>query len=151
MDTKELEDYLHEQIPASKLIKAGVKSCSDIAIELRAPLIPNTNHKNTVFGGSLSVLAILAGWSLVYMRLKGINNEIVIQESSMSYLKPAHGAFFARSAYEENPQWKKFNRLFIMKGKGRIQVESNIFSNNELVATFRGTYVALNKQPTKIA
>lgn len=148
LESKALKDYLHKQIPASKLLEVDVKSCSNLEVELVAPLAPNINHKNTVFGGSLSVLAILAGWSLLYMRLKGIRNEIVIQESSMSYLKAAVGEFYAISTYKESPQWEKFNRSFNKKGKGRIQVESNILCNGEVVATFRGTYVAFNKEFT---
>ena len=148
LEVKELEDYLHEQIPASKLLEVGVKFCSNSEVQLVAPLAPNINHKNTVFGGSLSVLAILAGWSLVYMRLEGIRNEIVIQESSMSYLKAANGEFYATSSYEESNKWEKFNRTFTKRGKGRIQVKSNIHCNGEIVATFQGTYVAFNKEFT---
>ena len=148
MKPKELENYLYEQIPASKLLEVGVCSCSSLKIELSAPLNPNINHKNTVFGGSLSVLAILAGWSLVYMRLEGIKNEIVIQESTMSYLKAASGEFRALSLYEESAQWDKFSRSFTKRGKGRIQIECNVFCKGEMVATFSGTYVAFNKEFT---
>lgn len=146
MEVKELEKYLYEQIPASKLLEVGVKYCSSSKIELKAPLAPNINHKNTVFGGSLSVLAILAGWSLVYMRLEGIRNEIVIQQSTMSYLKAAKGAFTAVSVYEDSAVWSKFNRSFTKRGRGRIQVESNVFCKGEVVASFQGTYVAFNKE-----
>lgn len=148
MEIKELENYLHEQIPASKLLAVRVKSCSESEVELVAPLKPNINHKSTVFGGSLSVVAILAGWSLVYMHLAGIKNEIVIQESTMSYLKAANGAFYAISSYNESDLWEKFTRSFNKRGKGRIQVESNVLCNGEVVATFRGTYVAFNKEFT---
>lgn len=146
MKEKELEIYLHEQIPASRLLQVGVNRCSNSLIELSAPLEPNINHKNTVFGGSLSVLAILAGWSMVFMRLEGVRNEIVIQESAMSYLRAANGSFVARSAYSESAAWSRFSRAFSGKGRGRIQVESNIFCNGEVVATFQGTYVAFNKE-----
>ncbi len=146
MDPRILEDYLHDQIPASKLLGIGVQTCSDTEVRLVAPLAPNVNHKNTVFGGSLSALAILAGWSLVYMRLKGIRNEIVIQESSMSYLKAAKGKFYAISTYEESAQWEKLSRAFALRGKGRIQVESNVICNDEIVATFQGKYIAFNKE-----
>jgi thioesterase domain-containing protein len=148
LESNELENYLHEQIPASKLLEVGVKSCSNSKVELYAPLAPNINHKNTVFGGSLSVLAILAGWSLVHMRLNSVRNEIVIQESSMSYLKVANGEFLAVSLYKRSNQWDKFNRSFTRRGKGRIQIESNILCNGEIIATFLGKYVAFNKSFT---
>jgi thioesterase domain-containing protein len=146
LEVKELEEYLHEQIPASKLLEIGVISCSHSKVELMAPLAPNINHKNTVFGGSLSVLAILAGWSLVYLRIKGVQNEIVIQESAMTYLKAANGEFYATSSYEDQNKWERFSRSFTKRGKGRIQVNSNIICNSKEVATFQGTYVAFNKE-----
>ena len=148
METSALENYLHEQIPASKLLEVRVKSCSELEIQLVAPLNPNINHKNTVFGGSLSVIAVLAGWSLVYMRLEGIKNEIVIQESTMSYLKPAHAEFYAVSTYQESKLWEKFSHSFTSRGKGRIQVESHVFCKGEVVAAFSGVYVAFNKEFT---
>ena len=141
----DLETYLHEQIPAAQLLAVRVSACSKSEVRLIAPLAPNINHKNTVFGGSQSVLAILAAWSLVYMQLRGIRNEIVIQESSMFFLKAADGEFSATSRYEDSPQWARFNRMFFKRGKGRIQIESNVYCKDEHVANFKGTYVAFNK------
>lgn len=146
MKESELAHYLHKQIPASKLLEVTVEHCSQTRIELTAPIEPNINHKNTVFGGSLSVLAILAGWSLVYMHLNGRQNEIVIQESSMSYVKAAEGDFSAVSVYETGAGWERFDRSFTQKGRGRIKVESQIICEGEVVATFSGTYVAFNKE-----
>ncbi|WP_029236016.1 YiiD C-terminal domain-containing protein [Vibrio coralliilyticus] len=146
MKEHELESYLHAQIPASKALKMGVTSCSQQKVELSAPLEPNINHKNTAFGGSLSVIAILAGWSLVYMRLNGVHNEIVIQESAMTYLKPAHGPFTATSFYKDSTDWSTFHRAFARRGRGRINVSSDILCGDEVVATFQGTYVAFSKE-----
>lgn len=146
MEESALEHYLHEQIPASRLLQVGVKACSCERVELIAPLDVNINHKNTAFGGSLSTLAILAGWSLIFMRLQGIRNEIVIQDSEMSFLKAATSDFYAVSVYEESASWTKFNRLFDKRGKGRIVVNSEVFCDDEVVARFTGTYVAFNKE-----
>ena len=60
MDTKSLENYLHEHIPLSKAMGVTVRSVSGEAVTLAAPLAPNINHRETVFGGSASALAILA-------------------------------------------------------------------------------------------
>jgi len=150
LDVKALEAYLYEQIPASKLLEVRVNACTESKIELVAPLYPNINHKNTVFGGSLSILAILAGWSLVYLRLQGIRNEIVIQESRMSYLKPATAEFSAICSYEASAQWEKFSRAFSKRGRGRIQIDSTVFCQGEAVATFQGSFVAFNKELTSV-
>lgn len=139
-----LQSYLHSQIPASRGIASHVEFCSNQAVQLSAPLDVNINHKNTAFGGSLSMLAILAGWSMVFMRLQGHKNEIVIQDAQMSYLKAVTDDFTARCVYQASPQWNRFYRAFEKHGKGRIEVVVQIHCQKELVAEFRGTYVAFN-------
>ena len=141
----DLEAYLHEQIPASKLLSIGVSTCSSDEVELIAPLSVNLNHKSTAFGGSLSVIAILAGWSLVYMRIRSIRNEIVIQDSHMSYLSAVTSDFSARSRYEPNPQWDRFDKLLHRHGKGRVEIKTDVFCQEKLVAVHIGTYVAFKK------
>ena len=145
MQTYDLEKYLHEQIPASAALKIKVNNCSETKVELSAPLSANLNHKNTAFGGSLSVIAILAGWSLIFMRLYGVKNEIVIQESSISYLKAVKDDFLSICKYEDSKRWERFSQSFNRRGKGRIIVESSIYCNNEVVAKHTGTYVAFKK------
>jgi thioesterase domain-containing protein len=58
----ELERYLHEHIPLSHAMRVGVVTVDAGTVVLRAPLEPNINHRETVFGGSASALAILAAW-----------------------------------------------------------------------------------------
>lgn len=145
MKASELENYLHEQIPASKALGIRVKTSSRDQVELIAPLKSNLNHKKTAFGGSISVIAILSGWSLVFLHLQGSKNEIVIQESTISYLKPVTNDFSSISSYEENAEWKKFVQSFHRRGKGRITVMSKLICNGELVATHSGTYVAFKQ------
>ena len=46
-----------------------VTAFDDSSIRLRAPLAANINHRDTVFGGSLSSIGILAGWSIIHFTL----------------------------------------------------------------------------------
>lgn len=146
MKNRELEVYLHHHIPVSKYLGIGVNTCSSKNIEITAPLIMNTNHMNTVFGGSLSVVGILAGWSLVYAQLEGKKHQIVIQENSIRYLKPANKDVTAVCKYDNLTAWSRFHRAFQRKGKGRVQIACNLFCADELVATFEGVYVVFNKE-----
>ncbi|MGE5240286.1 MAG: YiiD C-terminal domain-containing protein, partial [Bacteroidota bacterium] len=70
MDRRELERYLHEQIPLSKAMGVEVMEASGEKVELAAPFAPNINHLETVFGGSASAVAILAAWTLLHVRLE---------------------------------------------------------------------------------
>ncbi|MEL7244006.1 MAG: YiiD C-terminal domain-containing protein, partial [Cyanobacteria bacterium J06573_2] len=71
--TSEVESYLHEHIPLSKSMEVKVKQVDENGITLTAPLTPNINHRSTVFGGSVSALAILAGWTLVHTNLQALS------------------------------------------------------------------------------
>jgi hypothetical protein len=63
----------------------------------------------------------------------------------MTYLKAATGDFSAFSSYDDMSGWDRFMRAFIRHGKGRIQLESKLYSQGEQVAEFLGTYVAFNR------
>ena len=64
-----LQNYLNEHIPLSLAMGVKVEAASDNAVTLSAPLKPNINHRDTVFGGSASAVAILSAWTLLYVRL----------------------------------------------------------------------------------
>ena len=85
-----------------------VVSSSWECVRLRAPLAPNINHRETVFGGSASAICILAAWSLVHLRLgvDGLRTRLVIQRNTMDYESPVTGEFEAASSIEDGqPAW----------------------------------------------
>lgn len=67
MDRYELDHYLHEHIPLSQDMGVEVVVADWNSVTLRAPLAPNINHRETVFGGSASAVAIPAAWALICM------------------------------------------------------------------------------------
>ena len=140
-----MEAYLREHIPLSAAMGCRVLRASREEVLLEAPLTPNLNHRDTAFGGSLSALAILAGWAMVHFRLRGegLHVRTVIQESSVRYNAPVHGAFRARCGEPSPRAWERFVRAVRRRGKGRIQVSVQLTSGGEPVADYSGTYVAL--------
>lgn len=145
MLTAELERYLHEHIPLSKAMEVSVLSVEDDAVVLRAPLGPNINHRETVFGGSASALAILAGWSLLHVRLRreGITCRLVVQRNTMEYEKPIPGEFTARSSLEQPERWQLFKRTLERKGKARVAVSAVLEHEGQAVGRMTGEFVAL--------
>ena len=93
MTAPELETYLHEHIPLSAAMQLAVEGLGEQGVTLSAPLAPNVNHRNSVFGGSLASLATLAGWSLVHVGLSeiGLPSRVVVMSSQIEYLAPAVG------------------------------------------------------------
>lgn len=141
----ELEKYLHEHIPLSKAMEVSVVAIRDDAVTLRAPLAPNINHRETVFGGSASAVAILAAWSLLHTRLRrdGIANRLVIQRNTMEFEQPIWGDFTARSSLEQPGEWQRFTRQITKKGKARMAVTATLEHADQVVGRFHGEFVAL--------
>lgn len=145
MSAAALQDYLHAHIPLSKAMQVRVVSASPDSIVLGAPLEPNINHRETVFGGSASALAILAAWSLLHTRLQaeGIACRLVIQRNTMEYDLPIQGEFLARSSWDDDGQWQRFRHMLARRGRARASVSSILEFAGTRVGTFSGEFVAL--------
>lgn len=145
MSPSELQAYLHAHIPLSAAMQVEVAAADSNRVLLSAPLAPNINHRETVFGGSASALAILAAWSLMHVRLRmsGIANRLVIQSNRMDYLKPIASSFSARSCLEDDDQWSRFIRLLERNGRARLAVTAELLGKEEVAGLFSGEFVAL--------
>jgi thioesterase domain-containing protein len=149
LNEQELQQYLHDHIPLSKAMQVEVRRVQPEEIILAAPLAPNINHRETVFGGSASAVAILAAWSLLHARLTraGIDSRLVIQSNTMHYELPIDGTFTARSFIEEAADWQQFIRMLSRKGRARISVTSLLEYDGKRVGRLQGEFVALAIQP----
>ena len=128
-------------------MEVRVDELSEEVAVLSAPLKPNINHRESVFGGSLSALAILTAWAYLHYRLEtaGISARLVIQRNSVEYEEPALGRFCAELAGVTPEDWEKFVRMIERKGKGRIQVEATLteVEGKASLGSFYGTFVAV--------
>ena len=143
-----LEEYLHTQIPISAAMQVSVRSVSAESVTLSAPLEPNINHKSTVFGGSVSAVAILAAWSLLHLRLTsgGLDCQVVIQSNQMAYDRPIHGAFSAASSLADPDTWQAFLRMLARKKRARTEVRSIVTCDDAVVGMFTGSFVAFLRE-----
>ena len=143
----ELAQYIHEHIPLTKLMGVSVLSIEEQALILQAPLAPNINHRHTVFGGSASALAILAGWALLHVRLRseGFADRLVIQRNTMEYEHPITGQFTARATLEHPDRWSSFTAMIARKGKARIGVLAVLEHMGRVAARFNGEFVSLRE------
>ena len=141
----DIERYLHEHIPLSQKIGVTVATADAAGVRLCAPFLPNINHCSTVFGGSVSALATLTGWTLVYVRLRplALHKRIVIQRNAVEYLKPIQGDFCVFCPSPPEQEWQRLIETLRRRSKGRIALKAEIFSGGARVGTFEGVYVAL--------
>jgi thioesterase domain-containing protein len=144
MDITTLQRYLHDHIPLSKAMEVEVVEATDNGVTLAAPLAPNINHRETVFGGSASAVAILSAWTLMYVRLKNeqLNVRIVIQKNTMAYERPITGTFTASATIPDAMVWRRFVETLRRKSRARFTVRSTLHRDAEKVGQFEGDFVA---------
>lgn len=147
MNPPELENYLHEQMPLSRAMAVSVVSISEDSVVLAAPLGPNINHRETLFGGSASAIAILAAWSLVHTRLHraGMTRAIVIRRNTMKYELPVDDQFFARSYLEAPADWPGFAERLRERGMAKIEVAAALECHGKRAGLFNGEFVAFDR------
>ena len=142
----ELTHYIRGHIPLARAMGMAVVSIEENAIVLQAPLAPNINHQQSVFGGSASALAMLASWALLHVRLRaeGIADRVVIQRNTMEYRHPIVGEFTARATLEHPERWRHFTAALARKGKARVIVSAVLEHLDRVAGTFTGEFVALS-------
>ena len=140
------ESYLHEHVPLTRQMRVRVTRCDAEGVLLAAPLSPNINHVGTVFAGSASALAMLAGWTLVHARLAGLPFETthVIRRGRIDYDRPIDGDFEAWCPSPGAAEWDRFGAE-LRAGRGRIELAVEVLRDGRRMASFNGVYVALRK------
>jgi thioesterase domain-containing protein len=139
-----LQDYLYAHIPLSKAMAVEVRTATPQGVLLSAPLAPNINHRDTVFGGSASTLAILSAWALLHVSMldANIKARLVIQKNSMSYDLPMPGEFSAEAAAPAPEKWQRFLATLNKHKRARISISSILHCEGKKVGEFEGDFVA---------
>lgn len=140
-----LERYLHDEIPLSAAMGVRVRTATPERVQLAAPLAPNVNHNDTVFGGSAAALATLSAWALLHLRIAraGIRARLVIQRSNMAYEQPIPGDFDAVCGFSDEVAWEHFRATLVRRGRARLTLVAHLLYDTHPAATFEGDFVGL--------
>ena len=143
--TARVQRYLNECIPLSAAMGVQVRTASLEHVKLAAPLGPNVNHTETVFGGSAAAVATLSAWTLLHLRLEeaGLDARLVIQRSRMEYEKPIPGDFEALCDFGDEDAWDRFRTTLARRGRARLTLTARLEHLRSRVASFEGEFVAL--------
>jgi thioesterase domain-containing protein len=141
----ELEAYLHRNIPITAAMEISVDSIAANEVVLAAPLEPNINHRETLFGGSAATICILAAWSLIHLRLTGagIAHRLVIQRQTMSYEAPVTGAFTAHARLIDEAGWDRGVTVLRRHRKARFGTRAELRQGELVGARMEADFVAL--------
>ncbi len=145
MIANELERYLLDRIPLSRAMAVRVRSATEDAVQLFAPLEPNINHRDTVFGGSAAAVATLAAWSVIHVRLKGGQHarRIVIHRGTMHYERPITAGFTATAPAPDEAAWSRLLTALQRNRPARIRVTARLECEGARVGDFDGEFVVL--------
>lgn len=145
MKPAELQEYLRTRIPLAQAMGVEVRSLGDGGIELFAPLAPNTNHRDTVFGGSASAVAILAAWSALHVRMRaeGLEGRIVIHSNTMRYERPIVAGFTVRASPPPPADWAKLAATLRRGRMARARVAATLHCEGEQVGRLEAEFAVV--------
>jgi len=140
-----LRGKLATEIPVTQHLGLEVVWHDAAGLTLAAPLSKNVNHEGTAFAGSVNAVATLAGWGWVWLTLRRAGHEghVVLQDSSIQYLRPIEMDFTARCLPAEDIEIERLLAGLTRHRRGRVVLGVEIRTEATLVATFRGRFVAL--------
>jgi thioesterase domain-containing protein len=138
-----LRAILRTEVPITRHLGVEVASYRSGCLTLRAPLAANLNHKGTAFAGSLNAIATLAGWGLVWLALDeaGLRGHVVIQDSTVRYLRPVTGDFHATCGPPHDGSLSRLLESLRRRGLGRITLDTVVADAAGHAVTFSGRYV----------
>lgn len=145
MKLDDLTRFLHEQIPISRHLGVSVLSYDGRSLRLSAPLSSNVNHASTAFGGSLSAVAILAGWTLLHLKLRELKLDdahLVIQRSEIDFREPVDTDLIAVATLPDEADWVRFLATLRRHRRARVRVRGDLDGGARAAGSFEGVYVA---------
>jgi thioesterase domain-containing protein len=139
-----LRDKLRRDMPITRALGLRVAGREGGGLLLGSPLAPNVNHKGTAFAGSLNATATLAGWGTIWLLLRehGIRSHVVIQDSTVHYVRPVTGDFTARCKAPSPGAAERLVHAVLKKGRGRIELDVTVADASGDAVRFHGRYVA---------
>lgn len=139
-----LRSKLATEIPVTQHLGLEVVEHDINGLILAAPLAKNVNHEGTAFAGSVNAVATLAGWGWVWLALRqsGHDGHVVLQDSTIRYLRPIDSDFTARCIPAESADIARLLAGMTRHRRGRVSLAIEIRTGATLAATFRGRYVA---------
>lgn len=137
-----LRELLYREIPLTRAMGVEVDSYDGNCLVLAAPLLPNTNHKDSAFGGSLYSLAVLSGWGLLQLKLqqRDVPAHIVIRHSQIDYIRPVSDDIKAMCCFQSEQQVDTLINTYQKKNLAGIRLNAIIKQGGNDAVFFSGKY-----------
>ncbi|MDB6061763.1 MAG: thioesterase domain protein [Verrucomicrobiaceae bacterium] len=144
MSPSELQSFLRTRIPVADFMQINVVRAEPELIEFSAPLAPNSNVHDTLFGGSSAAIAMVAAWSLVYigMQKEELGSNLVVLRQNMTYLRPVAGEFTIVATFAHENVWSDFVATLNSKGRARILLDVALQYDGQLAGKLEAEMAA---------
>lgn len=142
----DLQATLDREIPMSAQMGIRVHEGGLGGLVMGLPLIPNRNHQQTAFAGSLNALCTIAGWGYVFLLVGelGRRGNIVIHRSSIKYLQPVTSAEIYAYCRSVTPaEMQHFVEMLDDKGQAKLDLSVEVPGFEGPAVSFKGSYVVL--------
>jgi len=143
---RQAEEYLHQQIPITRMMGLRVVAAGDHRFSVEAPVALNSNHLRTAFGGSINAVATLAAYGFLWLELNDQSIHVVVAESSIRFLRPVRETIRAVCQRPGPNEWRAFRTKFESTGKARLALRVNVVEEEQTAAEFEGTFVARKEE-----
>ena len=143
-----LSAFFRQHLPLAGAMGVRVRQATAARVVLHFPLEPNLNHHGTAFGGSLSAAGILAGWSLLHLRLRDAGEAtagVVVGDSRTRFRRPVAGSFSAVASLADEATWGVFLEGYHSAGRGRLLIKTLLTADGQArpAAVHEGLFVAV--------
>ena len=136
-ECEQLQTYLWAHIPLAAYMQIQVISWDEQRqLRLQAPLDVNINDKGTAFGGAISTLMTLAGWGWLWLahREVGIDRDIVIHRSQLTYKQPVQEQLVVVCNGVSDQAWKNYLVTLERRGRSRLALQPQLVKNDASLA-----------------
>ena len=145
IDLKRFEAECQADIPLLTAMHLSFVGFEDLTLTMEAPLAPNINNKGTAFGGSIASICLFGGWAvstLAFMDNDIHNTEIVVYKNEMTFERPARGHLIVKATIKPGDFQACLERLQARDpGRIRLDIQVDLFHDDERCATMEGLYV----------
>ncbi len=149
----QFQKRINQQIPLTRALGLQLLEWDGSALLLSAPLVPNSNHQNTGFGGSLYCAGVTAAWCVTELALADmqLDGTVVVQTGSIDYKAPVESDFFTVCRLPGGEVPDHFRKSLARHGRARLELSAEIYCGTPLleprqqpVAIFTGRFVVQN-------
>lgn len=149
VDTEAFQAFLYAEIPMVEYMQLQLHEITPRRLTASAPIAPNINDKQTVFGGSSAALMTICGWSLIKSQLEGAgwHNDVVIHQAKTHWQKAQSDDLSIQVSLNDEVDWDDVLTQ-VSRNKRPIRISVNCTVTNQQGQTctaMTGQFVILKR------